>query len=104
MYQMMVEAGYAESTARARSKEILDSIRDEPVVQDTLQRLHRIRDKMLKRVEDTADQGTAATLAFPMQVILKEIALIEGKPTDRVDHTLTAEEKDELDDIIRMNS
>lgn len=103
LYELCIEAGYSESTAKARVSELVAAAKDEPEVQNHLERLKRIRDKMLKRIEDQADRSSVGQLGFPLQVIEKSIALLENRPTDRIEHTLTDDEQEELDDILEEN-
>jgi len=102
MYEMMLQAGYAQSTALQQST-ILVSVREDPVIQDTLVKLKAIRDKMLTRIDATVDKGSAASLAFPLQVVSKEIALLEGRPTERTEHVLPDEERAEILEVLQMN-
>ena len=103
MYEMMIQAGYSHSTARARAKETGDAARQEPIVQDHLERLRKIREKMLVRLEATVGEATFGAIGFNLSVVEKSIALMEGRPTERREIILDPEEQALLDEILGDN-
>lgn len=103
MTEMMRLAGYAESTALAQTPSIVDAARGSDEVQTHLSRLQKLRDKTMTRIEVETDQANYGQLAFGLQVLEKSIALLEGRPTERTEHTLGEEERSALDEIIAMN-
>lgn len=107
MYQMMLNAGYAESTAKQQSA-VLMTIKEgaeegDPTVTSHLERLKKIREKMLARLEDQVQYAKYGSLAYGLTVLDKSIALMEGKPTERIAHELPEEERLELLEILEMN-
>jgi len=101
--EMMLAAGYAKTTAHAQPPSIVQAARNSDTVQDHLARLQKIREATLTRIELETNTANYGQLAFGLQVLDKSIAMLEGRPTDRVEHTLGEEEREALDDILRMN-
>lgn len=104
LYELCIEAGYTESTAKSRVSELVAAAREEPEVQDHLVRLRSLREKTLKRLEAETEKANYGSLAFGLQVLEKNIALLEGKPTERVENALTDEDREMLDTIMADNS
>lgn len=103
MREMMLEAGYSESTARSRQAEIGSAVREEPDVKSHLQQLTRLRDKLLIAMESKLDEADYRSLVQGFAVIEKSIARIEPRiPRAKQEH-LTPDEAAELDFIIEQN-
>ncbi len=103
LYELCIDAGYSESTAKARVSELIEAAREEPEVQDHLERLRKLREKTLGRLESETEKANYGALAFGLQVLEKNISLLEGRPTDRVEHSLSDEEREMLDEIMADN-
>lgn len=103
MQDLMLQAGYTESTARARHGEIVEAAREEPEVQDHLARLKRIREKMLDRIETTLPKTDCREAIVGYATIQKAITDLEGKMPALPSHELSKEAREELEEILRMN-
>lgn len=103
MQDMMLQAGYSPSTARARYAEIMGAVREEPEVVSHLERLQNLRSKMLDRMEATIDEAPFNAVVVGLVVIEKSIRLAEGKAAQRVEASLSNAERQELDQILKGN-
>jgi hypothetical protein len=103
MQEVMERAGYSPSTARARHAEIIGAVRQEPEVQDHLGRLIALRSKILDRIEVTVETADFRSLGGVLAVFEKNIHLLEGRATERFEHTLTSQEREELERILEEN-
>lgn len=101
--EIMLQAGYSPSTARTRHSEIMGAVRQEPEVKTHLERLKRIRSKMLDRIEETIEKADFRSAAQGFAILNKSISLLEGKATVRVEHSLNQEEREELEAILIEN-
>lgn len=101
---LMIDAGYSESTARARSGDIMRSLKQKEGTVEVLDRLKALREKIIKRMENSIDGASFGNATFGLQAITKTVELLEGRPTDRVEHRLSDEDKEELDRILGDNS
>ena len=98
---MMLEAGYAEETARQQSG-ILNGIQDEldPIVQ----KLEAHRLKVIDRLSKKLDAASYRDLTDSLDKLTKNIQLLRGKPTDRTNNVITGLENmtdEQLDAFIK---
>jgi hypothetical protein len=85
LLEMMLEAGYEESTARQQSG-ILNGIQDQldPIVQ----KLEAHRLKVIDRLAKKLDAATYRDLTDSLDKLTKNIQLLRGKPTERPEHRI----------------
>lgn len=103
MQELMERAGYSPSTARARHVEIIGAVRQEPEVQNYLERLQALRSKMLDRMEATLATADFRSVGVAFAILDKSIRLLEGTTTRQVALTLSSAEEEELDNILEEN-
>lgn len=86
MLEMMLEAGYEESTARQQSG-ILAGIREEldPIVA----KLEEHRLKVIERLSVKLDAATYRDLTDSLDKLTKNIQLLSGKATERPNNVIT---------------
>lgn len=98
------EAGGSEAVARVPGK-----VFDSPVVQEALnpviEKMRNIRTKVLDAL-DTKEftKESAFNLTMIAGMLTKDSELLDGKPTERTNHTLTPEKKARLDKMLELNS
>ncbi|MCR4307134.1 MAG: hypothetical protein NUV80_01080 [Candidatus Berkelbacteria bacterium] len=90
MYEMMLEAGFKESTAKQQSG-ILGGVKQE--LQSIVQKLVDHREKVVERMQKTLPKAQYHNLVESLDKLTKNIQLLSGKPTDRTDLTLTDEQR-----------
>lgn len=81
MYEMMLEAGYSEGTARQQSM-ILCRVKEDlkPIVEQLIKQ----RQEMIDRLEKTIDQASFKDLVSGVDSMTKNINLLSGEATERV--------------------
>ena len=86
MLEMMLEAGYEESTARQQST-ILVGIREEldPIVAKLEARRLKVIDRLAKKL----DAATYRDLTESRDKLTKNIQLLRGKATERPEHVVS---------------
>lgn len=86
LMQMMLEAGYAEETARQQSG-ILAGIKEEldPIVE----KLEAHRLKVIERLAKKLDAATYRDLTDSLDKLTKNIQLLRGKATERPNNVIT---------------
>lgn len=105
MYQMMLESGYAESTAHEQSG-ILSVIKEKPEVKNIVVRLEAMRDKAMRALEKKdLNKIDANSVARMMRDLNHDIELLSGRPTERGDDevSLNPEDRERLDKILEVN-
>jgi len=100
MYEMMLEAGYSETTARQQTN-VLTGLQDEAV--DVVDKLELLRQQAIERMNSEAFQADYKDLASAIDKLTKNIQLLSGKPTERHKHELAENEKKDLDNIFKEN-
>lgn len=87
LMQMMLEAGYAEETARQQSG-ILAGIREEldPIVTE----LEAHRTEVLKRMRKEYSKARYRDLSDSLDKLTKQVQLLSGKATDRHDNRVVS--------------
>ena len=98
----MLKAGYSESTAREQMG-ILDGIKDTPEIKGIVDKLIDKRNQALAQItEKKLKESSARDNASIVDVFTKNIELLSGKPTERIeDKAITSEE---LADYIKWRS
>lgn len=86
LIEMMLEAGYEESTAKQQSG-ILGGIREEldPIVR----KLEDHREKVIARMALKIDDATYRDLTDSLDKTTKNIQLLRGKATERPEHVVS---------------
>ncbi|MES2134875.1 MAG: hypothetical protein V4449_01370 [Patescibacteria group bacterium] len=100
---MMLQVGYAPSTARSRHIEILSAVRQEPEIVSHLDRLKALRSKLLDRIEEEVGKADFRSAVGCFAILERSILLLEGKATTRIEHALSEEERQQLERILRQN-
>ena len=91
MYDMMLEAGFEESTARQQSL-ILNGIRDQ--LNPLVAKLEAHREKVIERMQAMLPKAQYHHLIESLDKLTKNIQLLSGKATDNVmDITYTDEQR-----------
>ena len=91
MYDMMLEAGYEETTAHEQSG-TLAGIREE--LKPFVQKLMDHREKVIERMQATLPKAQYHNLVESLDKLTKNIQLLSGKATDNVrDITYTDEQR-----------
>lgn len=107
--EILLRAGYSEETARQQTN-ILFGIRNEPEVKTLVQRMERIRDRLLDEIDRRiGDDKKVAILELGELRIgfgdfLKHIELLGGRPTDRVGVQIDEEHRKKLREILADNT
>jgi hypothetical protein len=101
MLQMMLEAGYEESTAHQQTS-ILVGIREEldPIVKKLIAHRERILTQLAKKLP----QAKYRDLVDGLDKVTKNIQLLSGKPTERPNNVITGLENltdKQLDEFIK---
>lgn len=101
MYQMMLEAGYSESTAKQQSG-ILAGIQDklDPIVQAMIDH----REKVLEQMKEKLPKAQYHNLIEALDKLTKNIQLLSGKATERPNNVITGLENltdEQLDEFIK---
>ena len=104
MKAMMLEAGYAKSTAEQQSL-ILLGVKADPEMIDVVARMIAIRDRALKALEERKlDKKTEITdLRLLISDFNKNIELLSGRPTGREVYELDEKDRKLLDRILYDN-
>jgi len=105
MYDMMIEAGYAETTARQQSG-VLAGIKERREVKDIVTRLEGIVQNAVKALEEKDFSKIDATaIARIVKDMNHDIELLSGRPTERDDGelSLNPEDREMLDKILDAN-
>lgn len=101
LYEMFLEAGYEESTAKQQSG-ILAGIQDklEPIVKKMIAHRDKVIDQLAKKLPSAKYHN----LIEALDKLTKNIQLLSGKPTERPNNVITGLENlsdDQLDDFIK---
>lgn len=105
MYEMMLEAGYSESTAKQQSR-ILSTVREKPEMQGVVAKLEKIRDNALNALEGKdLNKVDAGTIVRILKDLNHDIELLSGRATERDDGETSLDPKDRalLDKILEAN-
>lgn len=100
--EMMIEAGYAESTARQQAG-IMAGIKESEEFGNYLERLEKHKEKIILRMEKLVDHAQYNELSMALSRIENILLLAQGKPTSNV-NILTDDEKKKLDQLFDENS
>ena len=100
MYQMMLDSGYADSTAKEQSQ-ILSRL---DVDDSILDKLIEHRKKLLIVLDDKLKTASYADAYRATEALTKVIELLAGNPTDRTEFVLPDADKKKLDEILDDNS
>jgi len=100
--EMMMEAGYAKSTAMQQSV-IIGRIKDSKEYQDHLKWLNRHKEMIMNRMDENIDKADYGELSRTLARIENIILLSQGKPTSNL-NILSDKGKQELDDLFKDNS
>lgn len=98
------EAGYSEKVAGNP-----DRVFDSPVITQAINpvvgKMRDIRTKVLDALQQKEmTKQSAYNLVLISSILTKDSELLDGRPTDRTEYELPAEEKARLDKILKMNS
>jgi phage terminase small subunit len=101
MYQMMIEAGYSESSAHQQST-ILVGIKDklDPIVQAMTDHREKVLEQMAKKLP----KAHYHNLIEALDKLTKNIQLLSGKATERPNNVITGLENltdEQLDELIK---
>ncbi len=102
MKSMMLEAGYSESMANQQSS-VLCLIKESKEFGDYIERLENMREKLMKRMEDTIDEASHSEVSASLARTENIILLASGRPTANV-KILSEEDKEKMDSLFKDNS
>lgn len=91
MYEMMIEAGYSESTARQQTN-ILAGLK--PKLRPLIEALERERETALKLLASKIEKAPYRDLVGAIDRFTKTVELLTGNPTERANiHTEVSDEQ-----------
>lgn len=97
--KILLEAGYSEASAK-NPKLILQNKTVQEGMVPFLEKLIQKRDKTLEAMtDDKIEKLGAGSLAYILDVLVKNSELLAGRPTERTD-SLSVEEKAKLDKLL----
>lgn len=102
MLDMMIEAGYARSTALQQTS-ILCEVKETKEFKNYIERLESHREEIMKRMEALVGTAKYGELSMTLARIENIILLGQGKPTSIVNE-LSEKEKKAMDDLYKENS
>lgn len=100
MYEMMLEAGYSETSARQQTN-VLAGLQDETV--DVVDKLELLRQQAIEGINNNIHDADYKDMIVALDKLTKNIQLLSGKPTERHKHELADNEKKDLDNIFKEN-
>lgn len=102
MYQIMIEAGYAKTTAKQQST-VLVRVKDD--VKSLITKLEEKRDLAISHLtEEKLITSNAKELSSVIDKLTKNVELLSGRPTDIKENKLPEEERDLINQILYENS
>ena len=101
MYEMMIESGYSESSAKQQSTTLL-GVKKTDEFQKNLQWMKDHRDKIKARMDALVGKAGYADIARTIDRLDRSIELAEGRPTGRTE-IVGEGEKEELDALLDDN-
>lgn len=101
--EILRQAGYSASVVN-NPDHVFNSKPIKQALNTTIQKMWSISEKVLTALENKSfEKESAYNLAMISSIMTRSLELLEGRPTDRVEFELPAEEKTRLDRLLEMN-
>ncbi len=104
MYQMMLDAGFAENTAHQQAS-ILGPLEEKPEAKDIVKMMQEKRAQAIDAITEVKlIKACARDLAYVTSTFTGTIELLSGRPTGREELVLPDKDKKEIDNIFDDNN
>lgn len=100
----MIDAGYSENTAKNPGNNLFNTKVGQEELEPVVKQLLEHRDEILIQMRAAVGEADYGELARGLNVVIKNIQLLTGKPTGKVGFVLDQETQDAIKAVIGLNA